>query len=218
MSIGSILSDTCKELTTLYCNQVYGIFPFSKGMLQFPDYRNGSLRVSEQEARFLFSAILERDKEFRYSVETPTKELYSFSGEGKMSAQTDVTIWDMNGTSKLFNVEFKSKNPADKGISKDIEKLVREHFPGIWFHVLENTDGGTLRALSAKFRNPLLQFDADRTEKIIFVICILSKRISFIGELPPTVKGEKEVESFFDELCSVTQGKTHSSKFWNPVC
>lgn len=214
MSIEYIIEDTCTQLINIYQNQNNGKTLLSNSMLHFPDYRNGSLRVSEQEARFLFSSLLEKNKEFRYSVETPTKALYSFTGTGKISAQTDITLWNLNGSSRMFNVEFKSNNPLPQHIFKDIKKLVEEDIPGIWFHLLKNSDSGTLPSLFGKFQKSLLELGDHRKKEILFAICVLEKGKNLIGRLSPTIKTEIELTNFFGEAQNLFLNPNSSHGQW----
>jgi len=111
----------------------------------FPYKRNGDIRVSEQEARFLMCSILNSMNYF-YSVETPTKKKYHFNGgsnddndENKRSACTDLTLWTYEGSSfkRCVNIEFKSHNPPKDHIAKDIEKLVCEEIQETGFIFLK---------------------------------------------------------------------------------
>lgn len=113
-----------------------------EGRLVFPRYRDGRLRVSEQEARFAFVEALCQGP-FRYSVETPTDKLYQFTGNTPLSAQTDLAVHDASGRRRICNVEFKEGRISKSRISsiyKDVEKLLRERRWGLWFHLLEDVD------------------------------------------------------------------------------
>jgi hypothetical protein len=48
-------------------------------------------------------------------------------------------------------IEFRAHNAPVAAIRRDLEKLLREDCDGLWFHVLEKADSGTLPALIAKF-------------------------------------------------------------------
>ncbi len=126
--------------------------------LLFPRYREkedrteGDLRVSEQGARFAFVEALCTAGQFRYSVETPTDKTYQFTGETKeISAQTDLTVYDLQTRCRRCNVEFKAggispsaqKKNKEK-IYKDVQKLMREPVWGLWFHLLESTGSKTI--------------------------------------------------------------------------
>ena len=129
-------------------------------------------RLSEQEARFLFANVLNHSTLF-YSIETPTKKLYSFSGKTERSAMTDLTIYKRIGERFIpqVNVEFKAHNCTQSGINKDIEKLLREDIPfGNWFHIFENADSATIKELMQKF--------AVAIDKVI-PTGIISKKILF---------------------------------------
>jgi hypothetical protein len=104
--------------------------------LVFPRYATGRIRVSEQEARFLFAKALENSS-LRYSVETPTIELYQQRGLEPSRASLDLTVRDEYGQ-PLVNCEFKSggtslKRKDSMAISKDLEKLVQDPGNGLWF-------------------------------------------------------------------------------------
>lgn len=75
------------------------------GRLVFPQYRDKGWRVSEQEARFAFVEALAQGP-LRYSVEAPTRKLYSFSGKSLLSARTDLRLHSENKIG-ICNVEFK---------------------------------------------------------------------------------------------------------------
>ena len=97
---------------------------------------------------------------FYYSVETPTKRTYLFSGKvNERSAMSDLALYDMEirldtnvpEFKKVCNIECKAHNPSMGSIKKDIEKLVKEEETGAWGHLLLNQDSGTLRELFKKF-------------------------------------------------------------------
>lgn len=135
----------------------------------FSSYRNSALRVSEQEARFAFvEAVLAHN--FRYSIEVPTKEKYTFktkekytfNGKGSRSAQTDLAVYRAI-ESRLCNVEFKAhgvSKRASKGrnaINKDMQKLLAEEPWGLWFHLLQSVDNSTIPKLLEVMEEEILK-------------------------------------------------------------
>jgi len=156
----------------------------------FPVKRDGNIRVSEQEARFLMCTILNNTNYF-YSVETPTENTYNFSenntnynnkenSENQRSACTDLTLWRYIDSKfeKIANIEFKSHNPSPAHIVKDIKKLVKENITGNWFHVFKNIDSGTLKSLFEKFKssfNNNINLQMVKHD-IVFTICVLEKK------------------------------------------
>lgn len=152
-----------------------------RGRLVFPCGSNGP-RVSEQEARFAFVDALCRGP-LRYSVETPTCKSYGFSGKGKRSAQTDLTVRDEK-LAPLCNVEFKSGG-SSRGIAKDMEKLAREPLPGLWFHLLEGVDnstiGGLLDAIATCGRQHFEDIDS---ASFTVHLCVLRHRFSIQKSFP----------------------------------
>jgi len=155
--------------------------PSGHGRLLFPEYRNGSLRVSEQEARFAFVESLS-DGKLLYSVEAPTSKRYQFTGKTPLSAQTDLAIYDETGV-RICNVEFKAKGVRGSGgehfpIYKDLQKLLREPVWGLWFHLLESVDNSTingfLRVMAEQIARVQRDFPDDiESPGLTIHICVL---------------------------------------------
>lgn len=120
--------------------------------LVFPLTRGNEVRISEQESKIIYCSVL-NNTNYYYSVETPTLEGFSFSGNKELSARSDISLYtiDNERLSKQVNVELKSGNPEIKSISKDIEKLIREKLLGNWVHTLESVRSNTLSTLFEKF-------------------------------------------------------------------
>lgn len=119
--------------------------------LRFPSLRDDARnrRVSEQEARVLMCRELEGAH--NYSIEYPTRELYTFSGQASLSARVDLAVLSADGAMTLA-VEFKANQPPQGAIDKDMEKLVFERVPGLWFHTLRATNSKTLERLFSKLK------------------------------------------------------------------
>jgi hypothetical protein len=124
--------------------------PASTHGLIFPTKRDGSLRISEQEAKLLFFQHLTLDRKFFFSVETPTVETYRQKGMTPMSARVDLSLYESD-RKPAAHVECKSHNCGLEDIRKDLEKLLREKRTGCWFHTLENANRNTIPVLLAKF-------------------------------------------------------------------
>ena len=150
--------------------------------LVFPRYRDKRLRVSEQEARFAFVEAL-CEGPLHYSVETPTRKCYGFSSKGKQSAMTDLTVRNEKMT-VLCNVEFKYGGYSQDAknldpIYKDIEKLVREPVPGLWFHVLRGVTNQTInRLLDVLSNKDHYHFEDIESPGITVHICVLKHGFS----------------------------------------
>ena len=113
----------------------------TSSQLIFPHSNKGDVRHSEQELKQIFLRNVEEDKNYFYSVETPTKHVYHFSDtemplvkenhekdDKYESARFDVSLYSKNNKDDLLtHVEFKYGNPDKKsGICKDFLKLVSE--------------------------------------------------------------------------------------------
>ena len=189
------------QITTICCEtdeRLWGAYDRSNGgefhshfasNLIFPVYsgeRNGALRVSEQEARFLFAESI-CNTPYCYSIETPTKKGYQLTGSKSMSAQTDLTLYD-HDRRPILNVEFKAKGKSTSArslfsIEKDIQKLLREPVAGMWFHILEAVDNSTLpklfNAFSDSISNTTIKFKNEiEQNQIIFHFCVLKQHFS----------------------------------------
>jgi len=161
------------------------------GKLVFPEYRSGSLRVSEQEARFAFVEALCMGP-LLYSVEAPTSKLYQFTGKSSLSAQTDLAIHNVDGT-RICNVEFKAKglSPSAKmhfPIYKDLQKLLREPQWGLWFHLLEAVNNSTindfLSVMATEMNIVRGQFGEDiETPGLTIHLCVLQHGFSIQRDL-----------------------------------
>lgn len=172
--------------------------------LIIPKYRKDTHRISEQEARFAFVEALSGTST-HYSVETPTRCDYSFTSPSgsRRAAQTDLTLHlaDRHGFRRWVNVEFKADVCPQPSIDKDIEKLVREQKEsatiGNWFHLLENNDSGTYRALFKKMRNALTPFVTVRPISILFCFCTLKKLTAYLRPYS-TDADSQDLDAFFN--------------------
>ena len=142
--------------------------------------KESSPRVSEQEARVLLCQVLDGSQWF-YSVETPTREVFKEKGFTPLSARTDVSLYEgplPSDQSKKVNIELKANNPPVEEFRKDFEKLVREGLNGVWFHLLRNSDEGTLRSVFKKIHESFQALEKWKSECkpppfILFAFCEL---------------------------------------------
>lgn len=137
----------CRDLASMYSRAMHS----SSHGLVFPRKRDGTLRISEQEAKLLFIQHLTVDKRYCFCVETPTTETYVQKGTTPMSARVDLTLLG-NDSRPVAHIEQKAHNCELESIRKDLEKLLRERSTGCWFHTLERADRDTIQALLGKFR------------------------------------------------------------------
>ena len=205
--------------------------------LIFPKYENdhNKIRVSEQEARFAFCQVFEQESHgLYYSIETPTEYKYSFSnnsgelivGSGQ-SARSDMSIFtlDDSGFKQNINVEFKAHNVDLSHIAKDFLKLLAEPQHGLFFHLVEKADSGTLKSILNKYQNSIKntlnrikEFNKklsndEKKGKIkynnfnyYFAICILNPQKYLITKKYNSIDS-KNILDFFDLQYSVSKGK-----------
>lgn len=140
--IDNILSDAFKRIEYAYqhhCENSPKTSHNELTRLVFPSYANEKTRISEQELRFAFveafNAYCDENKiNLFYSIETPTRKRYYFSGsdpknvsqnERGRSAEFDLVIFDEN-LKRACLIEFKAKSAKPKDYKKDLLKLYKE--------------------------------------------------------------------------------------------
>lgn len=169
-----LFQESFTELFNIYHKQA------SKIKLIIPKKADNNIRISEQELRFALIACLEiYDFLYlnKYSVETPTQYRYSFSGNGSRSAASDISIYSDSGD-KVCNIELKAHNPQLKTIEKDVEKICRENVIGVWGHLFENQDSGTVKTLfEEKLIPSLKKLNIIPQQPIFIAVGILSDQV-----------------------------------------
>jgi len=142
------LDQVCTDLAKIYPSEQQ---PSEYGLV-FPSKRDGTLRISEQEAKLLFVQHLTVDRRYCFSVETPTGETYQQKGKTPISARVDLTMFGPD-RKPVAHIELKAHNCTVEAIRKDLEKLLRERTTGMWFHTLHRADSRTLDRLIGKFKS-----------------------------------------------------------------
>ncbi len=176
-----LLIDKLKKLSNTVSEKLWDMALDSpeRPRLIFPKYRDGRVRISEQESKTLFTNTLEESHWF-YSVETPTAQTYVQSGTTPLSARTDISLYDnANLSSKLVNIELKAHNPHKESFRKDLEKLVREEIHGLWFHTIENCNKRTLPSIFNKITKAFVDIKPYLKGKhriILFAFCVLDSK------------------------------------------
>lgn len=140
--IEEILQDCFSRIQNIYDRQCKNANSINESRLIFPKYRNGNIRVSEQELRFAFVESFNKycanhnSFDYYYSIETPTLDCYKdFSTNPTAhsdkpndpvndyrSAEFDLVIFDKN-YKRVCLIEFKAKNADVIDHAKDFLKL-----------------------------------------------------------------------------------------------
>lgn len=134
--------------------------------LIFPKYRNGEKRVSEQELRQLFieefnAACEDYNKEYQYSIETPTTEAYTLGNKiedirsGGRSGCIDMCIHSSD-TKRVAIIEFKANNASKFCHYKDFFKLTNEKIESVednryFIQLIDSAEERTLNNLREKY-------------------------------------------------------------------
>ena len=190
--------------------------------LILPKRRSQDVRISEQEARFLYCSIL-NGLNYYYSVETPTKYKYIQKGKTPQSAASDLSLYgyDNNVFNKVVNIEFKAHNPPKEHIRKDIEKLLKENIIGNWFHTLKNIDKKTLKILFNKILDSLKsckKLVGSNEVSIVFSFCVLEKKWACLKHFlydPSVGSFDKYTDKFFNLEYDIRGDKVEVSQEGN---
>jgi len=227
----AINAEVCRELWRMVDTQE-GTVGALTPKLVLPPRNNQEVRISEQEARFIYASVLTRAGRYFFSVETPTKGKYSFTNDADASprsALSDLALWTFDRGFKMrANIEFKAGNPPVDHISKDIEKLLGEgttqRVAGNWFHLLKNVDGKTLPRLFAKFQEAFIKTAgivacAADMQPIVFCFCVLEKKWAILKVFAPHGDLAVYCRQFFDIGYAVRRGKisVEDSRGWLEV-
>ncbi len=139
-SIEEIIRDTFRAVQDAYDYQTENAPKLNNPNRQklsriiFPGKRNESIRISEQELRFVFveqlNKKIEKGWDVFYAVETPTKDSYSGFSKGRdprqdengRSGEFDLVIFN-NHMNRIALIEFKANNASSHDHKKDFVKL-----------------------------------------------------------------------------------------------
>ena len=221
-SLKAIIKQTDMLLWNSYHASLNSQYDALNTRLIFPKSAPKSIRVSEQEARFIFSNQL-NNSTFLFSVETLTQQGYQQKGNKKSGARTDLTIYSETGK-RILNVEFKAVTISTRAtkktkfpISKDIQKMLHEENNGLWFHILGSVNNSTIKELFGTFKESILEYikkspDAIKNKNIIFHICVLKHKFSLQRELKLEINEEleKNLDEFFNVDYSVSRDNLKS--------
>ncbi len=117
------------------------------GNLIYTQKKDGKNIIREPEATYVVAHLLS-EKGVDFGLEVPTKK-YLFKSKKEDVGDTDLAI---EPTAKQINIEFKRDQPNVESIKKDFVKLLGEQTDGCaFFHILKNTDSGTLPILLEKY-------------------------------------------------------------------
>jgi len=157
----------------------------------FPRKRKESIRISEQELRFVFveqlNKKIEKGWDVFYAVETPTKDSYSGFSKGQdprqdengRSGEFDLVIFN-NHMNRIALIEFKANNASSQDHKKDFIKLNNPKEGGkevlrYLIEIVNAYDNGTLSRLHAKITGNESVFrcwSLDKRKDITTEICV----------------------------------------------
>ncbi|KAA6341665.1 hypothetical protein EZS27_010533 [termite gut metagenome] len=187
-NVEELIIESLKEFMNLDC--IADGTKNQKNKLVFP-LRNNKRRVSEQEIVFLFAKTLEQaeQKQFLYSVETPTTKKFLFKGvipiiDGVKGVSGNIDICLYENKKRKHLIEFKALNPNQKSYSKDFLKLMYDEeveLTNYFVQVLENIDAGTLPNIERKYEtaieNAIKEGGTVQSHLKIFLCDMKGKRI-----------------------------------------
>lgn len=184
--IEQIIKATLQELSSIAHEDKAAVAVMKQdSRLIFPKKRDESIRVSEQEVRFLLVRELELhkvDHGFYYSVETPTEGLYKFSEGGKIidlktglgqSANIDLTLYKRKDDSgggfvrkHLFEFKFGNENSHKKDFVKllfDTNGLYNFYINIVDVESLKKRN--TLKSVERKYQEAITEINSKREKE-----------------------------------------------------
>jgi len=174
-AIEKLIENSFKEL--LKIGEENAIKQNAESRLIFPKKRDGEKRVSEQELRFLLARELEKQKDFYYSVEVPTEDEFSFTGDYPLSARTDLCLYNSKGK-KISLIELKYKNV---NVKNDFLKLLcdSETEQNYFVQIVDNTNRGTIEKIEKKYQDALTYIPSTKIKSSVKIILfVISKQLS----------------------------------------
>jgi len=206
--VDDLVKKSLRELKKIACeNESIKTSGKSKSKLIFPKYcvgkHEGTKRISEQEARFLFVRELERQNDFYYSIETPTKQSYKFSDKtdkkyqpqivevknGGQSASVDVTLFvkDDEKFCRKHLIEFKHGNVDT--CKKDFLKLIfdMDGLYNYYINILDRDDFSkrkTFESVITKYQNAIneLKKEVDSKNNSVLKIILFNINDCLVSE------------------------------------
>ena len=168
--IEKIIGNTFNAIQDAYCYQAENALELDNlnrqklSRVVFPQKRDGTKRISEQELRLVFVEQLNKaiyeGWDVYYSVETPTRDTYSGLSNGETpkqdekgrSGEFDLVIFN-NRLERIALIEFKANNASDNEHMKDFVKLnnpIEGDALRYFIEVIKSYDNGTLSNLHNK--------------------------------------------------------------------
>ncbi len=162
-----IIKNTFNGIGEVYKTNKEGGTLSKANRILFPKKRNETIRISEQELRFVFveqllNYIKDTGWDVYYSVETPTRNAYKGFQNGKpevdnkngQSGNIDLCVHDNQGN-RICLIEFKALNPKQADYQKDFCKLQQEDEDNrsilrYFIQIVENVNKGTIENIREK--------------------------------------------------------------------
>jgi ribosomal protein L32 len=177
--IEEIIKESLQELFKIKCITEKGDTESHK--LVFPQKRDRTRRISEQEARFLLVQQIEKQKQltFQYAVEAPTMQTYSFTGKKKLSGNVDLCIYDKG--KRISIIELKANNYRNNHLANDFEKLFFDYeystdnnnLCNFFIHILEKENPKIEEYYSKAIKDSYEKHNEESKSNVIIFVCVL---------------------------------------------
>ena len=178
--VEELIVASLKELLEL--KSITEIDSNTKSKLIYPLKRDGTRRISKQEAKLIFIKHIEQYGEYNYSVEAPTRNEYLSTGSVPMLGSIDVCLYG-NGNRKHL-IEFLALNPRQTSYTKNFEKLFsdEEGLDNYFIQILQKTNKSTILNVENKYTEAIEcvreKYNAFDSRLKIFLCDIGEKKIS----------------------------------------
>ena len=172
MNIDEIIKNVAGDLVRMYHGK-------SESALVFPRKRDGSIRISEQESKILFSKYF-FENNISFAIEAPTMGQY---GKSQKSARPDMfTYNDHDAQNVDWMIELK-KDPNNDGIRNDFQKMIKEKEKCLWFLTREQSGNisNLLERMGEILKEEIAQHKGTNTWKI--AITVLKTGLLYLKEI-----------------------------------
>jgi len=148
-NVEGLIIASLKELLELRC--ITKVNSKTKSKLVYPLKRDGTRRISKQEAKLIFIKHIEQYGAYYYSVEAPTRKKYLSTGAVPMLGSIDVCLYEEGNRKHL--VEFLALNPRQTSYSRDFEILFSDEdgLDNYFIQLLQKANGGTIMNVENKY-------------------------------------------------------------------
>ena len=148
-NVEELILASLKELLEL--KSITEVDSKTKSKLIYPLKKDGTRRISKQEAKLIFIKHIEQYGDYYYSVEAPTRKKYLSAGAIPTLGSIDVCLYE--DASRKHLIEFKALNPRQNSYSIAFDKLYSDEggLDNYFIHILQKANKSTILNVEIKY-------------------------------------------------------------------